>query len=212
MGYWRALMLANKSFGSKEIAKHLILGSKSMSKNAENKMGQFLTRKVGQARRDMIAMTIFAVLARVLLMYVRKKDDDEEDLGMLEGNAIRVLWGVKGETLAMWPIGAGGDEYIKNFTTATTYLRELQTVGKFASHGLNYGVAMTMNGGEEPDPDSDSQFYQEVWKDAFYGRKYGAYEKGDAKVGKDLMDLTGIKNIRNTINPNYIIDQMKGKQ
>lgn len=212
MGYWRALMLANKSFGSKEVAKHLLLGSTTMSKNTENKMGQFLTKKVGQARRDMIAMIILAVLGRMALMYVRKKDDEDEELGMLEGNAIRLLWGVKGETLAMWPVGAGGDEYIKNFTTATTYLRELQTVKKFASHALNYGVAMTINGGEEPDPAYDSEFYQEVWKDAFYGRKYGAYEKGDAKVGKDIIDLTGIKNIRNTINPNYIIDQMKGKQ
>jgi hypothetical protein len=205
-------MLANKSFGSKEVAKHLLLGSTAMSKNTENKMGQFLTKKVGQARRDMIAMIILAVLGRMALMYVRKKDDEDEELGMLEGNAIRLLWGVKGETLAMWPVGAGGDEYIKNFTTATTYLRELQTVKKFASHALNYGVAMTINGGEEPDPAYDSEFYQEVWKDAFYGRKYGAYEKGDAKVGKDIIDLTGIKNIRNTINPNYIIDQMKGKQ
>jgi hypothetical protein len=212
MGYWRALWLAKNAYGAKEIGKHLLLGSKRMSKNTDNKMGQFLTRKVGQARRDMIAMLILAVLGRMALMYVRKKDDDDEELGMLEGNAIRVLWGVKGETLSMWPVGAGGDEYIKNFTTATTYLRELQTAKKFASHAWNYGLAMTLNGGEEPDPAYDSEFYQEIWKDAFYSRKYGAYEKGDAKIGKDLMDLTGLKNFRNTINPNYIIDQMKGKQ
>jgi hypothetical protein len=212
MGYWRALLLARKAFGNKEIGRHLLLVSKAMSKKADNKMGQFLTRKVGQARRDMIAMVILAVLGRMALMYVRKKDDEDEELGMLEGNAIRLLWGVKGETLAMWPVGAGGDEYIKNFTTATTYLREAQTFGRFMSHAANYGIAMTMNGGEEPDPAYDSEFYQEVWKDAFYGRKYGAYEKGDAKIGKDIVDLTGIKNIRNTINPNYIIDQMKGRQ
>lgn len=212
MGYWRALILAGKAYGIQELSKHLIAGSKRMSKNADNKMGHFLTRKVGQARRDMIAMLIFTVLGIMARNYVRKKDDDDEELGMLEGNAIRVLWGVKGETLAMWPVGAGGDEYIKNFTTATTYLRELQGIKKLGSHAINYGIAMTMNGGEEPDPSYDSQFYQEVWKDAFYSRKYGAYEKGDAKIGKDIMDLTGLKNFRNTINPNYIIDQMKGKQ
>ena len=96
----------------------------------------------------------------------------------------------------MWPVGAGGDEYIKNFTTATTYLREAQTFGRFMSHAANYGIAMTMNGGEEPDPAFDSPIYQDIWKEAFYGRKYGAYEKGDAKVAKDLMDLSGIKNFR----------------
>ena len=212
MGYWRALALATNAYGAKEIGKHLLLGSKKMSGRTDNKLGQFLTRKVGQARRDMIAMLVFTVLGIMARNYVRKKDDEDEELGMLEGNAIRVLWGVKGETLSMWPVGAGGDEYIKNFTTATTYLRELQGVKKFGSHALNYTLAMMINGGEEPDPAYDSQFYQEVWKDAFYGRKYGAYEKGDAKIGKDLMDLTGLKNFRNTINPNYLIDQMKGKQ
>jgi hypothetical protein len=175
-------------------------------------MGNFMTRKVGQARRDAITMMIMTVLAMMARSYVRKKDDDDEELGMLEGNAIRVLWGVKGETLSLWPIGAGGDEYVRNFTTATTYLRELQNIKKFGSHAINYGIAMTMNGGEEPDPNYDSQFYQDAWKDAFYSRKYGGYEKGDAKIGKDIMDLTGLKNFRNTINPNYIIDQMKAKQ
>ena len=71
---------------------------------------------------------------------------------------------------------------------------------------------MAINGGEEPDPAYDSPFYQDVWKDAFYGRKYGAYEKGDAKVAKDLMDLSGIKNFRDLINPNYRIDQMKARE
>ena len=69
-----------------------------------------------------------------------------------------------------------------------------------------------MNGGEEPDPAYHSALYQDIWKEAFYGRKYGAYEKGDAKVAKDLMDLSGIKNFRDLINPNYRIDQMKGRQ
>jgi hypothetical protein len=212
MGYWRAVILAWRSFGPKEVGKHFLLGSKHVSKYSTNQMGNFMTRKVGQARRDAITMMIMTVLAMMARNYVRKKDDDDEELGMLEGNAIRVLWGVKGETLSLWPIGSGGDEYVRNFTTATTYLRELQNIKKFGSHAISYGIAMTMNGGEEPDPNYDSQFYQDAWKDAFYSRKYGGYEKGDAKIGKDIMDLTGLKNFRNTINPNYIIDQMKGKQ
>ena len=69
-----------------------------------------------------------------------------------------------------------------------------------------------MNGGEEPDPDTDGELYQDVWKEAFYSRKSGAYEKGDAKIRKDLMDLSGIKNFRDLIDPNYRIDQMKRNQ
>jgi hypothetical protein len=183
-----------------------------MSKNNKNQMGSFLTRKVNQARRDAIAMLILTILSMMARNYVRKKDDDDEELSFLEGNAIRVLWGVKGETVSMFPVGGGSEEYIRNFTTVSSYTRELNALKKFGSHAISYGMAMTMNGGEEPDPDNDSQFYQDIWKEAFYGRKYGAYQKGDAKIGKDLMDLTGIKNFRDLVNPNYRIDQMKAKQ
>ena len=212
IGYWRAVAIAYKAYGPKEIAKHAILGSRRMSRKNDNQMGAFLTRKVGQARRDAILMGIMVALGTLALQYVRKKDDDDEELSMLEGNAIRVLWGVKGETLSMFPVGGGSSEYIRNFTTLTTYTRELEALKKFGSHSINYGLAMTMNGGEEPDPAYHSAIYQDIWKDAFYGRKYGAYEKGDAKIAKDLMDLSGIKNFRDLINPNYRIDQMKGKQ
>ena len=73
-------------------------------------------------------------------------------------------------------------------------------------------MAMTMNGGEEADPDYDSELYQSVWKDAFYSRKSGAYEKGDAKITKDIIDLTGIKNFRDILDPNYRIDLLKRNQ
>jgi hypothetical protein len=212
IGYWRAVAVAYKAYGAKELAKHALLGSRRMSRKHDNQMGAFLTRKVGQARRDAILMGIMVALGMMALSYVRKKDDDDEELSMLEGNAIRILWGVKGETLSMFPVGGGSSEYIRNFTTLTTYTRELEALKKFGSHAINYGLAMTINGGEEPDPAYDSALYQDIWKDAFYGRKYGAYEKGDAKIVKDLMDLSGIKNFRDLINPNYRIDQMKGKQ
>ena len=35
---------------------------------------------------------------------------------------------------------------------------------------------------------------------------------GDAKFSKDLVDLTGIKNFRDLVNPQYRIDVLKGKQ
>jgi len=212
MGYWSAVATAWKAYGPQEVGKHLLLGSKRMSKNNKNQMGSFLTRKVNQARRDAIAMLVLTVLGILAKSYVNKKDDDDEELSFLEGNAIRVLWGVKGETVSMFPVGGGSEEYIRNFTTVSSYTRELNALKKFGSHAISYGMAMTINGGEEPDPDNDSELYQDIWKDAFYGRKYGAYQKGDAKIGKDLMDLTGIKNFRDLVNPNYRIDQMKGKQ
>jgi hypothetical protein len=54
--------------------------------------------------------------------------------------------------------------------------------------------------------------YQEIWKDAFYSRQSGAYEKGDAKITKDIVDLTGIKNFRDMFDPNNRIDVLKRNQ
>jgi hypothetical protein len=91
-------------------------------------------------------------------------------------------------------------------------VREFSATIKMLNHGIKYGMAMTMNGGEEPDPDYDSQLYQEILGDAFYSRQSGAYEKGDSKLGKDIVDLTGIKNFRDILDPNYRIDMLKRNQ
>lgn len=208
VGYWRALAQAWKYYGPDQVAKHMLLGTKFMSKSNRNQMGDFYTRKVAQARRDMIAMAIMWTVAQMLLSYVRGKDDDDEELGVLEGNAIRILWGVKGETLSMFPLGGGSDEYIRNFTEVTSLIRELKKVKNAGSHGLNYTLAMIINGGEEP-VDTDSYMYQDIWKDAFYSKETGPYEKGDAKITKDLMDFSGLRNFRDLIDPNDRIDILK---
>jgi hypothetical protein len=148
----------------------------------------------------------------MLLSFVKRRDDDDEELSMLEGNAIRVIWGTKGETVSMFPVGQGSQEYVKNFTTAIPFVREFSATIRMLNHGIKYGMAMTMNGGEEADPDYDSELYQSIWKDAFYSRKSGAYEKGDAKIVKDIVDLTGIKNFRDILDPNYRIDVLKRNQ
>jgi hypothetical protein len=212
VGYWRAVGTVIKNYGPGYALKHMLAGSKHMSNTNANKLGALYSKKVDQARRDSIAMMMLTVLGTIALIYVKKKDEEDEELSFLEGNAIRVLWGVKGETLSMFPVGGGSEEYIRNFTTAVPLVRELTAVKKGVSHAFYYGVAMTINGGAEPDADYDSQFYQEIWKEAFYSRKSGAYEKGDAKIGKDFVDLTGLKNFRDLIDPNYRIDQLKRNQ
>jgi len=232
MGYWRATRRAIKMFGMGNTAKEFFIGSKTMSKIGmsggteayevidpntgevveKEKIGDFYSKRIRHARQDAIMMTLLTILSMALLSYVKRKDDDDEEIGFLEGNAIRVIWGTKAETVSMFPIGEGSNEYVKNFTTAIPFMREASSLIKFGNHAVKYGIAMTMNGGEEPDAGYDSEFYQEVWKDAFYTRKYGAYEKGDAKFTKDFVDLTGIKNFRDLVTPQYRIDVLKGKQ
>jgi hypothetical protein len=232
VGYWRAFAKAMKLFGVGNTMKEFLVGSDTLSKMGLSggtktyvikdpktgaviktvDAGDFYSKRVHHARRDAIAMTLLTILSMMLLSFVRRRDDDDEELSMLEGNAIRVIWGTKSETVSMFPVGDGSQEYVKNFTTAIPFVREFSATIKMLNHGLKYGMAMTMNGGEEPDPDYDSEFYQEIWKDAFYSRKSGAYEKGDAKFGKDFVDLTGIKNFRDILDPNYRIDVLKRNQ
>jgi hypothetical protein len=232
LGYWRAFARSMKYFGVGNTMKEFLIGSETMKKmgmsggiktyvikdpktgkviRSEN-IGDFYAKRVQHARRDAIAMLLLTILSMMLLSYVKRRDDDDEELGILEGNAIRVIWGTKGETVSMFPVGQGSNEYVKNFTTAIPFLREAQASIKLMNHGFKYAVAMSMNGGEEPDPDYDSELYQAMWKDAFYSRKSGAYEKGDAKIVKDIVDLTGIKNFRDIFNPSNRIDILKRNQ
>ena len=145
--------------------------------------------------------------------YVKQKRDDDEELDMITGNMIRVLWGVKGETLSLNPIPVygGADEYIRNFTNFTSLTRDFQNVGKVLSHGLSLAYVKSM-GGVEPDEDEDSLLYQMAYAKAVYQRKTGMYEAGDPKLTKDLHDLTGFKNFRDFFDPNYRVNLMRQQQ
>ena len=211
VGYWRAFVTAYRYYGPKEISKHLVLGSNKLLRENKSKMNTFYAGKVQHAKRDALTMALFTVLSLMALSYVRKKDDDDEELSFLEGNAIRVLWGVQGETQSMFPIGGGSKEYVRNFTTFTAYTREFNALMSTSKHGFNLLLSYIINGSEEPDEDEGGWKY-EIWKDSHYMRKAGGYEKGDAKLMKDFFDLTGIKNFRDIADPNWRIDIMKRNQ
>jgi hypothetical protein len=160
-------------------------------------------------------MLTLTLISMMLLAYVKRRDEDDDDdegLGIIEGNAIRLLWQVKGETNSMFPVGEGSSEYVRNFTTGIPFVREFTAAIKALNHSYSLGAALMANGGVEPDEDLDSQWYQETWKNAYYNRNSGAYEKGDAKIVKDIVDLTGIRNFRDLLDPNYRIDILKRNQ
>ena len=217
LGYWRAVGMAWRQFGGIQTAKHMLVGGKTLSRYNQNTMGSFMTNKINHARRDAMMMMLLTGLSMLALAHVKKKhsgedDDEDKDLGVIEGNLIRLLWSVKAETTSMFPVGEGSTEYVKNFTTAVPFVREFTAGIKLFNHARNLATVNIVNGGLEPDPDLDSEFYQEAWKDAYYNRKSGSYEKGDAKIIKDMVDLTGIKNFRDLLDPNYKIDILKRNQ
>ena len=217
LGYWRAVGMAWRQFGGIQTAKHMLVGGKTLDRYNQNTMGSFMTNKINHARRDAMMMLLLTGLSMMALAHVKKKhsgdeDDDDKDLGLIEGNLLRLLWSVKGETTSMFPVGEGSTEYIKNFTTAIPFVREFTAGIKFFNHAYTLAGVNMANGGQEPDPDLDSEWYQEAWKNAYYNRRSGGYEKGDAKIIKDLVDLTGIRNFRDLLDPNYRIDILKRNQ
>jgi len=229
MGYWRAVLSAIRYFGPGATLKEFFIGGKMLEKMGmtgldtftikgddgsiiKEDVGDFYKRKVHHARRDAIAMMVMTILGYLALSFVRQKDDDDEEIGVLAGNAVRVIWGTKMETMSMFPLGSGSTEYVKNFTTAIPFVREATSLIKATNHAWSLGLALLINGGEEPDPGYDSEFYEEIWKDAYYSRKSGPYEKGDAKLVKDFTDLTGIKNFRDIFSPSNRIEQLKKLQ
>lgn len=227
LGYWRAVAMSWKYYGASNTLKHFILGTKLAKKfgstvdliNVTDKSGRTVkrqgdlyTRKIAQARRDAIVMAMMTILSMIVMSYIRRKDEEDEEIGMLEGNALRVFWGTKGEVMSMFPLGGGSEEYIRNFTSLTVYTRELNAIKRLGSHSWNLAFAMMYNGGEEPDPDIDGDTAYQTWKDAFYTRKAGRFEEGDAKIVKDIEDLTGIRNFKDFFDPTDRVQQMKRNQ
>ena len=222
-GYWRALWDANKNFGFQASMKEFLLGSKLLEftgyqglpgvavkdNKSKFKVGNLYQRKIAQARRDAVAMIMLAISSTMALAFLKQKQEDDEEVGVITGNMIRILWGTRGEALAMFPIGPGGDEYIRNFTTAIPFQREfIKTKGMFG-HLWYYTLAQIMEGGAEYNPHLHSETYENVYKKAFYQGKSMPFVKGDAKIRKDLIDLTGLKNIRDIFQPENRLEQMK---
>jgi hypothetical protein len=209
-GFMRATWDAFRIYGPQVTMKHLLLGGFTPQFIKNSPMNDLFARKVAHTSRDFIVSTAMIILGAMALGYVRGKDEEDEELNMVEGNLIRVLWGVQTEALSMnpLPVFGGADEYVRNFTSLTSLTREFQMVGKALTHTVGYAYAQSM-GGEAPDPELDSLLYQLAHRSAFYQKKTGPFEAGDPKFYKDLYDFSGVKNIRDFFDPNDRIDLVK---
>lgn len=229
LGYWRAFAYATRYYGPKAALSNLILGTKLSDKFfgadsfgtytftdkdgvTKTEKGNLLRKATVQLRRDLVAGMTMLILSKLLVDMIADKDDDEP-IGMLEGNLARLIFGVKGETLSLNPLFPGSSaEYVKNFTSITTYTRELTGLAKVVGHATALSLAYITNNIDEPDPEDSSLFSNMVYEGAFYQRKSGRYEAGEARLKKDLMDFLPISNIIDNISPQDAVDRLKGKQ
>jgi hypothetical protein len=148
----------------------------------------FYRGRAAMAGREVLAALAFYMLYQTLrsMLY----DGDEEDFTYAELSLMRSLVKVSNESRSMVPmfvIGKPGD-YIDNFGSFTSAFREGKTLwdlGNNAFFWADYHV-------------TGSDF---AYERGFYQRATPRFEEGDAKVLKNLYDLTGISNIVDTFSP-----------
>ena len=222
-GYWLALAHAFKYYGVQATLKEYLIGSKMLNKIGKTglpalslkttddtyKTPNLYVRKIAQARRDTVAMLMLWSASILALGFLKQRQEDDEEINMIEGNIIRILWGTRGEALGVFPVGPGGDEYIRNFTTAIPFQREFLKTKKGVGDLYYWVLAHLMHSGVEFDERYHSDYYERVYKRAYYQGKSAPYGRGDAKVRKLFVDMTGIKNIRDLFQPENRLEQMK---
>lgn len=195
VGWYRIVWdMLFKYYGFTETMKSMLPGFIA-DKVGGTKVNEFYRTRAQRAGREVVAAFMMMVLFNALrnMMF---DDDDEEEMPWVTAQFARTFAKVANETRALVPLPKVGkmEDYVDNFTTFTTAFREGKTLAKFANNGINWMLYQSF-GGED--------FYEQ----AFYQRKYGPYEKGDAKVLKNFNDLTGYDNVQALFEPGYKVKE-----
>lgn len=195
VGWYRIVWdMLFKYYGFTETMKAMLPGFVA-DKVGGTKVNEFYRTRAQRAGREVMAAFMMMILFNALRNMIFD-DDDEEEVPWITAQFARTFAKVANETRALVPLPKIGkmEDYVDNFTTFTTAFREGKTLAKFANNGINWMMYQSF-GGED--------FYEQ----AFYQRKYGPYEKGDAKVLKNFNDLTGYDNIQALFNPGYKVKE-----
>jgi len=206
-GYWRAMYSMWSIYGKKEFMKHLLLGGFAPKMIKSTEVNEFYQRKAAQASRDFVIGILLASLSYLMLSVARSmNDDDDDELSMMEGNIMRLLWGVTQEANSMTPMPFIGsfDEYIRSFSVMSTLTTDVTKMYNSMEHaaGMSLYWAYDSDGPE-------NGFLNAIYTRSVYQRKVGPFEKGDPKFYKDLYDLTGYKNVEAFFKPEYRVSIMK---
>lgn len=202
-GYWRAITNMWRNVGPGEAMKHLLLGFGGLNKIGNSKANSYYARQAVLASRDFYVSVMLTGLSAALLALVRQRKEDDEEIGWLTGNMVQLLWGIRQETTAFTPVPMvmNVDEYIRSVSSYSTAFGDIKKIYKMTNHAFGATVGLFVD-------EENSEFWSEVLHDHYYQRKNGQFDKGDAKLLKDMYDLTGYKNIDNIFNPEYRISMM----
>jgi len=198
MGWYIALGKMYQYYGLGKASKTLLYDTllpgfvkKAMPLNDAEMNGEepeYYRSRAAMAGREVLFAIAFYMLYQALRTMIQESDDD--DLSYAELMLIRSLVKVTNESRSLVPapiFGKPGD-YVDNFGQFTTAFREGKTLWSLSENAIWYAdYAVT-----------GSTF---AYERGFYQRDAGRYEEGDAKILKNLNDLSSISNIQDVFDP-----------
>lgn len=163
----------------------------------DDSVSPFYAKKAYYAAREMVLASMLYILGTFLNSLVKRMDDDEEDTiaKNMAYQLLAIYIKTERETRSMVPMPIVGslDEYINQFTDFTNFGRDITRVVKLTEHGLALGAAQVF----------DSEMAD---KAAYYQRRTGIFDKGDAKILKDIYDVSGFMNFYEIYNPEIRVE------
>ena len=185
MGFYNGLIKAVKYFGFRKTF---------MSLFKKDQINNFYAQRVFWASREMLMSTVLYIMGVYLKEAFKaiadEPDEDKtiSDIALMNLMAVYLKVDREARSLVPLPWFGGIDNYVTEFTSFTNAGSDLKVVGNLMVHGLAIMAAQV----------SDAEIINQK---AYYQKAYGQFEKGDAKILKDLQDATGIMNIYNIFNP-----------
>ena len=187
-GYWRALIKSFKVNGIRNTM-GAIFG------RSEDKTGvsDFYKMKSQMAAREFGTVALMYIIGLAIKGAIPPDKEDDKTYGMARIpllNLINIYAKVQRETSSLTPVPIMGGlrSYIETVGEFTNANRDVGRILRLLEHGIFLMGAQI----------SDDKYWQ---KNAYYQKRYGPFKKGDAKIKKDLMDLTGYMNLFDVFNP-----------
>jgi hypothetical protein len=198
MGWYTGLFKMIRYYGLGKASKTLLYDAllpgfvkKSFKYNDEEMStegAQYYRARAAMAAREVL----FAYLAYQLFLTLRGviKDNDEDDLSYAELMMMRSLVKMTNETRSLVPVPIWGkpEDYIDTFSSYTSAFKEGKTMWDIAKHSLWYANYQV----------TGSEHAYEV---GFYQKDTDRFQEGDAKLFKDLHDISGLSNIVDVWSP-----------
>lgn len=189
VGIYRAFIRAIQIYNKKQLL-YAIFGAKDTG------VSEMYQQKSQMAMREFAVAGAMYIIGRLLVGAM--PDDDEDDLSLsktLAYNALAVYAKVDMETRSLVPMIIIGDigNYIDNVSSFTNAGRDIIRSVDLLKHGFALGMTMFV------DEDTEAGEY---WnKLAYYQRNTKLFDKGEEKIKKDLMGLTGYMNYYELFHP-----------